>query len=133
MNSGDIEQCAPPAEIYTAPSTRFAAGFVGNRNTLELSAAGGRVTAGGAFDVAAPSDRVLCMFRPEDVELSAEGPGARATVDVTVFLGATTRVYAQADQAVIFADVPSRAASGFSPGDEVYVRVPNDHVQIFPA
>ncbi|NUR82631.1 MAG: ABC transporter ATP-binding protein, partial [Nonomuraea sp.] len=70
MNSGDIEQCGPPAEIYTAPSTRFAAGFVGNRNTLELDAADGRVSAGGAFVVEAPSERVLCMFRPEDVQIS---------------------------------------------------------------
>ncbi|MFI7109959.1 ABC transporter ATP-binding protein [Nonomuraea sp. NPDC050227] len=133
MNAGDIEQCGPPAEIYTSPSTRFAAGFVGNRNTLELDAVGGRVTAGGAFDVKAPAPRVLCMFRPEDVELAADGPGARAVVDVTVFLGATTRVYAQAGPSVIFADVPSRAAAGLSPGDEVRLRVAADHVQVFPA
>ncbi|NRQ36972.1 ABC transporter ATP-binding protein [Nonomuraea sp. NN258] len=133
MNAGDIEQCAPPSEIYTAPSTRFAAGFVGNRNTLELQAVGGRVTAGGAFDVAAPAERVLAMFRPEDVELSADGAGAKAVVDVTVFLGATTRVYAKAGESVIFADLPSRAAAGLSPGDEVRLRVAADHVQVFPA
>ncbi|MFD9944223.1 ABC transporter ATP-binding protein [Nonomuraea sp. NPDC059023] len=139
MNAGDIEQCGPPAEIYTAPSTRFAAGFVGNRNTLELSAVDGRVRAGGAFDVPAPSERVLAMFRPEDVELSreGEGEGAHATVDVTVFLGATTRVYTQVQvnghPATVFADISSRAASGLTPGDEVRVRVADAHVQVFPA
>ncbi|MFI6323304.1 ABC transporter ATP-binding protein [Nonomuraea sp. NPDC050556] len=137
MNAGNIEQCAPPAEIYTAPSTRFAAGFVGNRNTLELGAVNGRVTAGGAFDVEAPSERVLCMFRPEDVELSTDGPGAKAVVDVTVFLGATTRVYLHSQlnghPASVFADISSRAAAKLAPGDEVRVRVADDHVQVFPA
>ncbi|WP_327090457.1 ABC transporter ATP-binding protein [Nonomuraea sp. NBC_01738] len=137
MNAGDIEQCGPPAEIYTAPSTRFAAGFVGNRNTLELSAADGRVTAGGAFDVAAPSDRVLCMFRPEDVELSRDGAGAPGVVDVTVFLGAITRVYVHSQvnghQAVLFADLSSRAAADLAPGDQVRLRVADEHVQVFPA
>ncbi|MEV0588451.1 ABC transporter ATP-binding protein [Nonomuraea sp. NPDC050310] len=139
MNAGDIEQCAPPAAIYTAPSTRFAAGFVGNRNTLELPAVDGRVVAGGAFDVAAPgpAERVLCMFRPEDVELAVDGPGARGTVDVTVFLGATTRVYTQVavngQPATVFADLSSRAAARLAPGDPVRVRVADDHVQVFPA
>ncbi|GAA3085652.1 ABC transporter ATP-binding protein [Streptosporangium carneum] len=137
MNAGDIEQCAAPSEIYTAPSTRFAAGFVGNRNTLELRTSGGRVTAGGAFDVEAPWERVLCMFRPEDVSLRREGPGARALVDVTVFLGATTRVYVQAEvngsPATVFADLPSRAAASLSPGDAVRLSVDPGHVQVFPA
>ncbi|MFF5210666.1 ABC transporter ATP-binding protein [Streptosporangium sp. NPDC000396] len=137
MNAGSIEQCAAPAEIYTAPSTRFTAGFVGNRNTLELRASGARVTAGGAFDVEAPWDRVLCMFRPEDVSVTLDGPGARAVVDVTVFLGATTRVYVQAEidgsPATVFADLPSRAAARLSPGDAVRLSVDPGHVQIFPA
>ncbi|MFI6504590.1 ABC transporter ATP-binding protein [Nonomuraea typhae] len=137
MNAGDIEQCAPPAEIYTAPATRFAAGFVGNRNTLELTAADGRVRAGGAFDVAAPADRVLVMFRPEDVCLTRDGSGARGTVDVTVFLGATTRVYVQVGiggrPVTLFADLPSRAAAELTPGDAVRVRVADDHVRVFPA
>ncbi len=137
MNSGGIEQCAAPSEIYTTPSTRFAAGFVGNRNTLELYASDGRVSAGGAFDIEAPWERVLCMFRPEDVSVSPGGPGAHATVDVTVFLGATTRVYLQAEvngsPATVFADLPSRAAASLLPGDAVRLSVDADHVQVFPA
>ncbi|MET9342032.1 ABC transporter ATP-binding protein [Nonomuraea sp. NPDC003804] len=129
MNHGEIEQCAPPAEIYSSPSTRFAAGFVGNRNALELDAVNGKV-----FDVPAPSSRVLCMFRPEDVSLAAEG--TPATVDVSVFLGATTRLYLRAEvhgqPVTVFADLPSRAAAAIAPGDEVRFRVDPDHVQVFP-
>jgi len=132
MNAGRIEQCAPPPEIYAAPSTRFTAGFVGNRNTLELPTSDGRVTWGGAFEVEAPAgDRALCLFRPEDVEITADGPGLPATVDVKVFLGAVTRVYATADGATVFADVPSRKATALEEGQEVRVRVSPDHIQVF--
>ncbi|MFI6521891.1 ABC transporter ATP-binding protein [Spirillospora sp. NPDC050679] len=134
MNEGRIEQCAPPPEIYEAPSTRFAAGFVGNRNTLELEAAGGRVAWGGAFEVAAPAGgRALCLFRPEDVQVTADGPGLAATIDVKVFLGAVTRVYATAEGTTVFADVPSRAAASLEEGQRVRVRVAPDCVQVFSA
>ncbi|MFC9969834.1 ABC transporter ATP-binding protein [Spirillospora sp. NPDC127200] len=134
MNNGRIEQCAPPPEIYEAPSTRFAAGFVGNRNTLELEAADGRVAWGGAFEVAAPAGgRALCLFRPEDVQVTADGPGLAATVDVKVFLGAVTRVYATAEGTTVFADVPSRAAASLEEGQRVKVRVAPDCVQVFSA
>jgi putative spermidine/putrescine transport system ATP-binding protein len=134
MNAGRIEQCAPPPEIYAAPSTRFTAGFVGNRNTLELPTAHGRVSWGGAFEVEAPAgERALCLFRPEDVEIAADGPGLAATVDVKVFLGAVTRVYATAGGATVFADVPSRTATSLEEGQEVRVRVAPDHVQVFTA
>ncbi|MFC5179795.1 ABC transporter ATP-binding protein [Actinomadura harenae] len=134
MNAGRIEQCATPPEVYAAPSTRFTAGFVGNRNTLELPVAGGRVAWGGAFDVEAPDgERALCLFRPEDVEIGADGPGLPATVDVKVFLGAVTRVYATREGTTVFADVPSRAAAALEDGQEVFVRVAPEHVQVFAA
>ncbi|WP_433327939.1 ABC transporter ATP-binding protein [Spirillospora sp. CA-294931] len=134
MNAGRIEQCAPPPEIYAAPSTRFTAGFVGNRNTLELDVSGGRVAWGQAFEVEAPEgERALCLFRPEDVEITPDGPGLPATVDVKVFLGAVTRVYATAGGTTVFADISSRAANALAEGQDVRVRVAPDHVQVFAA
>lgn len=34
MNQGEIEQSGKPSEIYIAPKTKFAAGFIGNYNIL---------------------------------------------------------------------------------------------------
>lgn len=82
----------------------------------------------------APSgDRALCLFRPEDVEIGADGPGRTATVDVKVFLGAVTRVYATHEGTTVFADVPSRAAASLEDGQKVFVRVAPEHVRVFAA
>lgn len=35
MNQGRIEQIGTPTEIYTAPHTKFAAGFIGNYNVID--------------------------------------------------------------------------------------------------
>ncbi|MCD8130368.1 MAG: ABC transporter ATP-binding protein [Lachnospiraceae bacterium] len=35
LNEGRIEQIGTPIEVYTAPKTRFAAGFIGNYNVIE--------------------------------------------------------------------------------------------------
>ena len=36
FNVGEIEQSGTPAELYTTPQTKFAAGFIGNYNILSL-------------------------------------------------------------------------------------------------
>ena len=37
MNKGRVEQIGTPSEIYSAPATRFVAGFVGAMNVLECT------------------------------------------------------------------------------------------------
>jgi putative spermidine/putrescine transport system ATP-binding protein len=67
MNRGRIEQVGRPEEIYRAPASLFAATFVGGRNVLELPVVGGRVSLGGAFDLAAPvgsNGRVMALLAP---------------------------------------------------------------------
>ena len=41
MNAGRLEQLAPPAELYSAPATRFVGEFVGLSNRLPADVAGG--------------------------------------------------------------------------------------------
>jgi len=57
------------------------------------------------------------------------------TVDVVVFLGATSRVYVtvegEAGDHTVHVDLPSRAAANFVPGQRVGVVVAPEKVRVF--
>ncbi len=138
MNRGRIEQIARPPELYDRPGTPFSAAFVGSRNALELPVRDGRVSFGTAFSVVAPADSgggVVVFFRPEDVEIVADGNGHRASLEVKIFLGATTRLHLVAEidgrQARIYADVPSRQAAPLELGSVLAFRVEPINVRLF--
>jgi putative spermidine/putrescine transport system ATP-binding protein len=139
MNRGRIEQIARPSELYDAPATRFSAGFVGNRNALELPVREGDVWLGEVFRVAGPpgAGEAVAFVRPEDVEVSPKGRGQAATVEGTMFQGVMTRValLVEADgrTARLYADLPSREASALSPGVAVRVYVEPANVRVFAA
>jgi putative spermidine/putrescine transport system ATP-binding protein len=139
MNRGHVEQVASPPELYDAPSTTFSATFVGSRNALELPVHDGRLRLGSAFDIAAPAgaDRAVVFFRPEDVEIGRNGGGQPATVEVSIFLGATTRLYLVTDAngapARLYADVASRDARSLAPGAQVSVRIDPSDLRAFSA
>jgi putative spermidine/putrescine transport system ATP-binding protein len=143
MSSGRIVQVGPPTQVYEAPATRFAASFVGSRNSIELPVRDGRIALGRLFDVAAPrgvNGRVVCFVAPEDVSVApdrgdaADSRAQRATIVGTTFHGATTRLQlalAIEPSVTLFADLPSRAAAGYRPGTAVTVRVEPGHVSAF--
>ena len=139
MNQGWIEQVAPPLSLYDRPDTPFSAAFVGSRNALELPVHDGLVRFGQAFAIprsTAGAASMLVFFRPEDVEVVADGGGQPATVEVKIFLGATTRLHLVAEvdgkQARIYADVPTRQAVSLERGAIVAVRVDPARVHTFP-
>ncbi|HJW21462.1 MAG TPA: ABC transporter ATP-binding protein [Candidatus Limnocylindrales bacterium] len=155
MQHGRIEQIAAPSELYDRPATRFAATFVGSRNAAELAVVDGRVRLGSAFEVTVPAGttRAVAFFRPEDVELVREGPpigdssgssgvssgpaaGQPATIEVRLFLGATTRfdLATEVDGGIarLSADIPTRDAAGLDVGARVRFRVAPGLVQVFP-
>ena len=159
MQHGRLEQIAPPSELYDQPATRFAATFVGSRNAAELVVADGRVRLGSAFDVPAPGGaaRAIAFFRPEDVAVAPDGQpatgqpamagpvgesgqsgqsGQPATIEVRLFLGATTRfdLATEVDGRLLrlSADVPSRDAQELAVGGRVRFCVDPSLVQVFP-
>ena len=139
MNKGKIEQIARPAELYDEPTTRFSAGFVGNRNAVELPVHGGCIRFGSAFEVPVPGSAAtaLAFFRPEDVFFSPNGTGQPATVEATLFGGSTSRVHLVAEldgqHARFAADLPSRDVESMAAGMSVRVLVNPDHVRVFAA
>ena len=119
FESGRIVQEGAPMEVYERPSSRFAAGFLGEANFLQgriESISGGQAIValdfGGraqcAFAGGAPGQAVTLALRPEkirfDVAYAGSGNGvneARGTVTDVVFSGnATTYRVAIGDQVV---------------------------------
>jgi iron(III) transport system ATP-binding protein len=89
MSDGRIHQIAPPHQLYTEPTTRFVARFVGDADVLPASRVGGNevqtslgrlVTTG---DVVAHAVEVV--VRPESVRLRPDGDGSALVDSVTYF------------------------------------------------
>ena len=104
MYGGKIEQIGSPAEMYGTPATPFVAEFIGTMNRL-VATVGDDGTidyAGLVLRVEAArglprGERVLCLVRPETVEIVPRGrhrPESAVAGEVIshTFLGSTTRV-----------------------------------------
>jgi len=94
FNQGRIEQFAPPWDIYQEPCSEFAAGFVGDANTLTAAVSGpGGATIGGQ-PVSLPGDphagTYTVVLRPELVTLqpqSEPGPGLAGVIGDLAYRG----------------------------------------------
>lgn len=138
MNKGRVEQLDAPPRLYDAPSTRFSAGFVGNRNAVELPVRAGRAHLGRLFEVAAPAgEQVVAFFRPEDVRISANGAGQPVRIENRMFQGLLSRLSLAADvegQPVRFyADLPTRDVAGLEAGATIRAQVDPELVRVFPS
>jgi spermidine/putrescine transport system ATP-binding protein len=119
MNEGEIEQVAPPEDVYERPATTFVAGFIGVSNLMPAKvteASGERATveleAGGRTEARAngiaSGERCFAVVRPEKLvvhrgdEASRDGhPSVEGTVESSVFLGTATQLIVR-----IAGDVP---------------------------
>jgi multiple sugar transport system ATP-binding protein len=133
LRAGELQQVAPPREIYQRPANTFVAGFLGTpaMNLIELSVAEGRGRAPG-IDLPLPAglpagEDLTVGVRPEHVDLAPVdgGEDGRARLQATVLsvepLGAETYLHLDAD------GTPLRGRiAGFDaprPGDEITVQL----------
>jgi thiamine transport system ATP-binding protein len=138
VEGGQLEQVAPPEQVYREPATRFVAEFVGDNNVLdgEVTAADPAVATveGTEFplpddaEVAAGDPVTLCV-RPEDVVLSPGGAGdaeLAAAVDTVEFLGDAYRVHCDWRGQRLLVKSQAKAA----PGGEVRLGVDRSAVTL---
>jgi spermidine/putrescine transport system ATP-binding protein len=110
MNAGRIAQVGPGSEIYHAPSERYVADFIGDANLIQCKVSGAnslQASEGGLEISVAHSvptgKEVTYLLRPEAIVVSRDLSAAagtiavRATVKDVVFIGNSTRIYAEAD------------------------------------
>ena len=146
MRDGRLEQVGTPEEIYSRPTSRFVASFIGACNFLHGAVTGQvadklHVQLGAGGRAVVPSSRdgrkdVLISVRPEAVALNAleasattSDSGTPATVQQVVYRGQATHVHMALDDGTPFlAFVPNRQAmparSAFSVGDRVWASWP---------
>jgi putative spermidine/putrescine transport system ATP-binding protein len=75
MSNGRIAQIGSPQDIYFSPADAFVADFIGTMNRIRGEAVNGRLIFSGGWlplPAGAPN-RVLAMFRPEDITLVDPG------------------------------------------------------------
>ncbi len=149
MNRARIEQVGTPAELYFRPASAFAAGFLGESNTLagELAALdgrdavlrlpGGQVLRAPRADGLAPGRRARWMVRPEALRLApAEGGCAnlvRGRVQAVLFAGSVSKVQLTlADGTALIAKVLTSAGALPRPGDDIAVGWQREDMVLLP-
>ena len=106
MKDGVLQQCDTPRVLYDSPVNAFVAGFIGSppMNLIEGTIATGGVTLGSTVipipveirERAGPIGTVVTVgVRPEAIDLTADGDGIPAIVNLVEELGAEAYVYAQ--------------------------------------
>ena len=140
MSGGRIEQIGPPAEMYGSPATPFVAEFIGTMNRLVATVADdGSIDYGGlrlrveAARGLPRGERVLCLVRPETVEVvrangtPTEGALTGEVVSNT-FLGSTSRlrVADESGERTLTADISTTQGVDLVVGTKVVASFPPD-------
>jgi iron(III) transport system ATP-binding protein len=147
MDKGRIEQIGKPREIYTRPTSRFVAEFIGTSNFIEatvLSVTGdevvvdcahGRLVARQVPRVPAVGDSVLVSIRPESVGISTTRRGDAPTewtgsVVTRAFMGdVVDHIVAVGKQQI---HCRSNPTVSIQPGTEVHLTVDPEKVTLVP-
>ncbi len=151
LNRGNVEQCAPPTDIYDRPASLFVNQFVGTTNLLPVrltALAAGRATVrfgdvevvcGGTSAVAsklAPGMDAIWSIRPERLRIAAEGGNGRipATVRVVLPMGPITVYEAETGSTAFKINQPRDESSvPLRAGDRIFVEPADAEAgQVFP-
>jgi sn-glycerol 3-phosphate transport system ATP-binding protein len=137
MRGGRIEQDAPPAELYAAPATTFAARFIGTppMNLLHLADAPdgtGAVVRGAAGPALLPGrgEGLVAGIRPEAIALAGQG-GIEAEILAAEYLGADTVLTCRVGAETLSLRAPGQL--GHAPGERVRVAIPASALHLFDA
>lgn len=139
LSHGRIEDHGPPERVYLRPSSRFAAGFMGDSNLIEGRAVEG--PDGPAIETplgaiphagASPGSRVVVSIRPEHLRLDGSGglPLGHAEVRERHFAGIYQRCFVRVGdlELLVFAPPTIRVA----PGDLASLSVDPADVVVLP-
>jgi sulfate transport system ATP-binding protein len=138
MNHGKVEQEGDPKSIFDNPRTQFVAEFVGETNSIEVTAEDDGLAVYGPlrFSIAPhfkKGRRIRIYFRPHDVYVTREKESLQvpATIVRERFKGAFTELDLDLGaQKHILAHLPRglAEASGFVPSEKVWLGITGFHV-----
>jgi multiple sugar transport system ATP-binding protein len=119
LNAGRVEQVGSPIELYTRPTNRFVAGFIGSPKMNLLDGAEAANFGAAAIGV-----------RPEHIHLSRERGQWHGTVTVVEHLGSDTFLHVDvAGQHTLTAR--ALGEFGISPGDTIWLTPAEDRIHRF--
>jgi putrescine transport system ATP-binding protein len=151
MNDGHIVQVGTPNEVYEAPTSRFAAEFIGSTNLFEASLAGDESRLFNCKDLEVPLQvhnpmnarmnlAVQISLRPERITMTLEPVDQRAnwavgTIDQYAYMGSYTLYYVRLKSGRVMAVDMSRLAVRALQrppdyGDTVYLSWGSDHLVV---
>lgn len=140
FNHGQLQQVAPPRDVYDRPANRFVAEFLGDINILPITDAifsgdGYVARCAGEIVRLAPDAGALSntmAVRPEYISLtetrSAQGNALPVTLTSSTYLGGVTRFTAvTAEGAPLVAELPTHLAPAeFVPGARAFANWPEE-------
>lgn len=139
MQSGELQQFAPPLDVYSHPANKFAADFLGNPriNLLEGNIKNGRVRCAG-LDLPLPSGNatpdnsaVTLGLRAEEIRLHTQPKAGTEPARVTAVLPTGSDWYYHVDMSGLTLTVRQNDPPQLHLGDEVHVEAVPDPVKIF--
>lgn len=142
MSNGRVEQSGSPQEIYHRPANAFVADFIGRANFFDGIAGTGRIQLGEvSLTVTAPlnfqpGSAVRIAIRPEMAALDAAQPDNVLPAKVTFVrdLGPVRDIYLDTPLGPMIVEYAlGEEAPVFAVGQTVPVRLPPDHLHVFPA
>lgn len=147
MNDGTIEQIGTPMEIYRTPASAFVADFIGTMNFVNGSVTSdGHVSLGGK-DIKCDTngfksgDNVRVSIRPEDIVAIEDGKhednGIKVDIKEMEFLGSFFRTELSGGplgDSTVEADFSINLSRRIElkEGGSIDVRLPIDHISLFP-
>jgi ABC-type Fe3+/spermidine/putrescine transport system ATPase subunit len=143
IHEGRVEQVGTPPELYYAPATAFAAGFLGWENALEGIIVSGEQTVKlrdlpvalpGSF-AGMPHGPVLVMLLPEMIHVVSQGREAHlaGSVESSEFRGATVVLALRIGRIVVQATVTGdQARLHWFEGQQVGIDIDWKSAKVFP-
>jgi len=143
METGNILQIGTPREIYNHPARRFVADFIGDINILEaglssISDGRGQVALPGGAKVSArlsddgiSEGKVSVAFRPGHILLVSPDDGAaamRGRIENLVYFGSGHNVHVRLESGEVI--TARTAAFTGATGDQIGLKIPDDHIQV---
>lgn len=143
MNQGIIEQVGTPQEIYQRPASRFVADFIGRANFFPAeikSCEPDKVTVealGCIFEVANINEKlyevgtaVICMIRPEAVEIQKEG-ALEGVIETSTYMGENQEYIIKIGETMIFGQETNPTAKQiYGEGEKVNIRLRPETIHI---
>jgi spermidine/putrescine transport system ATP-binding protein len=153
MNNGRLEQVSTPRELYEKPQTSFSAEFVGNMNKFcgeiievnlgewSFSLVGGQQMKGlknQHLPDLVPGNQIHAYIRPEKVEVykmqlkESENNIVSGTIKHFIFKGNQLESYVETRSCGMIKIVsPNQLDPLFEIGEEVYLKLPSEHLHLF--